>query len=203
MKQAVDLVLGPGDARVGQEDVGVRAVWAGMRRAEHAGAAEGAQHERVSPRPEIQADAPDGLDEALELLTPVGANRGEDYPDGVARPAGGGEQRGLGRRGRRLGGGGGAGAAREDDDSQGDDVTGHGTSGKGGAWMGWCKGTGRDASGAAGGEPLARLLAGRNHAAAVQLALDGVGNLHYAAFDALWIDGMICGRCCLPGESNS
>ena len=30
----------------------------------------------------------------------------------------------------------------------------------------------------------------------------GRGNLHYAAFDALWIEGKICDRCCSPGESR-
>jgi ATP-dependent DNA ligase len=31
----------------------------------------------------------------------------------------------------------------------------------------------------------------------------GRGNLHYAAFDALWIDGKDLRRCCSPGESSS
>jgi ATP-dependent DNA ligase len=30
----------------------------------------------------------------------------------------------------------------------------------------------------------------------------GRGNLHYAAFDALWMDGRTCARCCSPGGSS-
>jgi ATP-dependent DNA ligase len=30
----------------------------------------------------------------------------------------------------------------------------------------------------------------------------GRGNLHYAAFDALWVEGKDLRRCCSPGESN-